>query len=177
MFRTRNLNARNERIETGVLVKRHKGKKASVDRKVGECHQWKATGQCSKGDSCSFSHGSNRGQKAQSSSLAPKAQTQNDGRKLSKGFRPGDKVLLKGKARKRAAMSSKESVLKFTSLFRYANSATNVCSDTLRLMGSPVKSRRKVVEKDQFPSRSEDIWVVCPKVTIRKSQFCGQLEN
>ena len=31
-------------------------RKASVDRKVGECYQWKASGQCSTGDSCSFSH-------------------------------------------------------------------------------------------------------------------------
>ena len=32
-----------------------KGNKAYVERKVGEC-QWKAHGQCSKEDSCSFSH-------------------------------------------------------------------------------------------------------------------------
>ena len=31
-------------------------KKAYVERKVGECFQWKAHGQCSKGDSCSFNH-------------------------------------------------------------------------------------------------------------------------
>ena len=33
-----------------------KGMKAKVERKVGECFQWKAHGQCSEGDSCSFSH-------------------------------------------------------------------------------------------------------------------------
>ena len=33
-----------------------KGKKAYVDRKVGECFQWKAHGKCWKGDSCCFSH-------------------------------------------------------------------------------------------------------------------------
>ena len=27
-----------------------------MERKVGECFQWKAIGQCSKGDSCGFSH-------------------------------------------------------------------------------------------------------------------------
>ena len=26
------------------------------EKKVSECFQWKAQGQCSKGDSCSFSH-------------------------------------------------------------------------------------------------------------------------
>ena len=64
MIETRNFRVRNERIETGVLVKSHKGRKVSVERKVREGHQWKVTGQCSRGDSCSFSHGSNRGQKS-----------------------------------------------------------------------------------------------------------------
>ena len=86
MIRTRNFKARNERIQTGVLVTSHKGRKVNVERKVGESCQWKATGQYSRGDSCSFIHGSNRGQKAQSSSPAPKAQTQTDGRKPSRGF-------------------------------------------------------------------------------------------
>ena len=56
MIRTRNFKAPSGRIETGVLVKSLKGRGVSVERQVGECHQWKATGQCSKGDSCSFSH-------------------------------------------------------------------------------------------------------------------------
>ena len=52
MMRTRNVRARNEVAERGAVTKSRKG----VERKVGECYQWKATGQCSKGDSCSFSH-------------------------------------------------------------------------------------------------------------------------
>ena len=51
---------------------------------------WK--GECenviSGGDSCRLSHGSNRGQQAQSSFLVPKSQSQIDGRKLSKGLGP-----------------------------------------------------------------------------------------
>ena len=39
MTRTRNFEAGNERIETGVLVKSHKGRKVRVERKVGECFQ------------------------------------------------------------------------------------------------------------------------------------------
>ena len=88
-IRMRNFRARNARIETGVSVKCHKGKKVSVERRMGKCYQWKANGQCSRGDSCSFIHGNNRGQRAQSSSPAPKAQTQIDGRKPSKGTWPG----------------------------------------------------------------------------------------
>ena len=48
MSRTRNFRARNERIETGVSVKSHKGRKVSVDRKVQECDQSKANGQCTE---------------------------------------------------------------------------------------------------------------------------------
>ena len=93
----------------------------------------------------SFQHGS--GKRAQSSSLAPKAQTP---------LAPGEKVFLEGKVRKRAKMTSKELVrirhvnvgilpcVKITNLNRDANSATNVCSDT-EADGSPVKSRSKVV--------------------------------
>ena len=64
-IRTRNFKARNERIETGSLVKSQQGREASVERKVGKCRQWKGTGQCARGDSCSFSHESTRGQKPQ----------------------------------------------------------------------------------------------------------------
>ena len=40
--------ARNERIETGVMVKSQKGRTVSAERKMGECFRWRATGQCSK---------------------------------------------------------------------------------------------------------------------------------
>ena len=71
-----------------------------------------------------------------------------------------ERVFLEGKIRKRAKMTSKELVrirraivgtfpyVKITYLNRDANSATSVCSDTLRMMDSPVKSRRKVEQKD-----------------------------
>ena len=78
-------------MERGAVTKSHKGRKASVERKVGECYQWKATGQCSKGDTCSFSHDRASGNRhdqrrdGQSSYPTPKAQTQTDGKKPSKG--------------------------------------------------------------------------------------------
>ena len=56
MVRTRKFKARNERIETGVIIKSQQWRKVSVERKVGERFQWKATGHCLTGDSCSFRH-------------------------------------------------------------------------------------------------------------------------
>ena len=61
-----NFKARNGILETGVLVKSHKDRNVSAERKVGDCFQWKANGQCSKGDPCSWNHWSRSGQGAQS---------------------------------------------------------------------------------------------------------------
>ena len=41
MSRTRNFKARNERIETGVVVKSRRN--VSVEKKVGDCFQWNRT--------------------------------------------------------------------------------------------------------------------------------------
>ena len=55
----------------------------------------------------------------------------------------------KGIARIRRVIVGILPCFKITSLNRDAHSATHVCSDMLRLTGSPVKSGRKVVGKDQ----------------------------
>ena len=94
MKRTQNFRVRSEVVERGAVTKGQKGKKAYVERKVGECFQWKAHGQFSKGDSCSFSHdklvqrdlyGGQR-RKGRSSSPAPnsKAKTDEGEEKFSK---------------------------------------------------------------------------------------------
>ena len=56
-MRSRNLKARNDMIHGGVVTRSRKDNKANVERKVRDCWQWQATGQCSKGDSCGFHHG------------------------------------------------------------------------------------------------------------------------
>ena len=57
-LRFRNADARNDRIETGAVVTNRRGQRG-VDRGQGECYQWKAKGQCSRGDKCSFWHDGN----------------------------------------------------------------------------------------------------------------------
>ena len=44
MMRTRNFRVRSDVVERGSVTKSQKGKKAYVERKVGECFQWKAHG-------------------------------------------------------------------------------------------------------------------------------------
>ena len=57
-LRLRNFDARHWRIETGAVIKNRK-KKCGVEGGKGTCYQWKAKGQCSKGDQCSLRHESN----------------------------------------------------------------------------------------------------------------------
>ena len=92
-MRTRNFRARNEMVAWGAVTKSQKGRKASVDRKVGECYQWKAIGQCSKKETYVVSvmiprleTDAIRDKKGQSSSLAPKAKAQTDGKILGRAF-------------------------------------------------------------------------------------------
>ena len=48
------MSVRNDVVERGPVTKSQKGKKAYVERKVGECFQWKAHGQCSRGELMQF---------------------------------------------------------------------------------------------------------------------------
>ena len=52
-LRSRNFEARNERIEKRAVVKNRRDQR-SVERGPGECWQRKAQGQCLKGNNCSF---------------------------------------------------------------------------------------------------------------------------
>ena len=70
-----------------------KGKKAKVERKVEECFQWKAHGQCSKGDSCSFS----RDRLVQETCTV--VRDEKDDRLLPAPKSKGEKILLKKKIR------------------------------------------------------------------------------
>ena len=89
MIRTRKFKVRNERVETVVLIKTRNVKDVSVERQTGEC------GQLEKRDSVqkemlavSATTTSRREKRTQPSSLAPRPQTQDDGRRPSKGSAP-----------------------------------------------------------------------------------------
>ena len=154
MIRTRTFKVRNERIGTRVLVKSQKGRNVSVDRRQGECYQWKAKGHSAKGDACSFRHDySKRGKKTPSSSLAPRSQAKNDGSRPSKGKSvPGAFVPQEGSIKNRAEITLMDTarircviigILTVCQNYKSdsdVNSATSVCSDILRFTDSPVNS-------------------------------------
>ena len=53
--RSKNFRIQNEITERGAVI-RGKGQNPSTKRKTGECFQWRVTGSCSRGESCSFLH-------------------------------------------------------------------------------------------------------------------------
>ena len=53
--RSKNYRIQSAITERGAVIK-GKGQNPSAKRKTGECDQWKATGSCSKRESCSFLH-------------------------------------------------------------------------------------------------------------------------
>ena len=61
-LRSRNFDARNETIETGAAASSRR-RSRGIGRGQGVCHQWKAKGQCSRGDQCSFWHDGDDGAK------------------------------------------------------------------------------------------------------------------
>ena len=64
-LRNKNVGARNGNYERNAVVKNH-GTKQCGQRILGDCWQWEANGQCSRGDNCSFRHDvSKRGKKTQ----------------------------------------------------------------------------------------------------------------
>ena len=69
-LRMKNFEARNGNYETNAVVK-NQGTKQRERRTLGDCWQWKANGQCSKGDNCSFRHDMNKRAKSTQPNPSP----------------------------------------------------------------------------------------------------------
>ena len=156
-MRTRNFRARNEVIDRGAVTTSRKGTKANVEEKVGDCGQWTATGQCSKGDSCSFSHGQ-ADDRPLPHQIRRQTQTEmeNHPNHLTKRMKD---LLIEGS---KNSMSMEKIVpirrvvtgilpcVRTIFQRQHANMTKNAISDTLSLKRSPTRSRIKVVQKDQL---------------------------
>ena len=93
-IKAQNLGVQSKIVANGVRNKSQNGQIACVGRKVRECYQWKANGQCSRGHSCSFCHepafGNEREaqvRKGQQSSSVPDSKATTDRQQRSKLFR------------------------------------------------------------------------------------------
>ena len=58
-IRNQNFGARSGNFEKNAVVK-NQGTKNRVQRILGDCWQWQTSGQCVKGDNCSFRHDVNK---------------------------------------------------------------------------------------------------------------------
>ena len=86
-FRMKNFEARNGNFETSAVVKNQRVKQLE-QRSLGDCWQWKATGQCSKGDNCSFRHDTNKRAKSTQPNLAPRSSAQQNVKNASRTRSP-----------------------------------------------------------------------------------------
>ena len=73
-IRHKNFGSRNGNYEKYAVVK-NQGTEQRVQRILGDCCQWKANGQCSKGDNCSFRHDINKRAKSTQPNPSPSFST------------------------------------------------------------------------------------------------------
>ena len=89
-LRNKNFEARNGNYERNAVVK-NQGTKQREQRTLGDCWQWKANGQCSKGDNCSFRHDINERAKTTQPSPSPSSSTRQNERNASRTRSPRGK--------------------------------------------------------------------------------------
>ena len=90
-IRNKNFEARNGNYEKNAVVKNH-GTKQRGQRILGDCWQWEANGQCSKGDNCSFRHDFNKRAKPKQPNSSSNSFMQQDVRNASRTRSPEERV-------------------------------------------------------------------------------------
>ena len=86
-LRMKNFEARNGNYETSAVVKNLETKQRE-QRSLTDCWQWKANGQCWKGDNCSFRHDMNKRAKSTQPNPSPRSFTQQSVRNASRTRSP-----------------------------------------------------------------------------------------
>ena len=89
-LRMKNFEARNGKFETSAVVQ-IQGTKHRERRSLGDCWQWKANGQCSKGDNCSFRRDMNKRAKSTQPNPSPSSFMQQNETKASRTRSPRGK--------------------------------------------------------------------------------------
>ena len=89
-LRIKNFEARNGNYETNAVVK-NQGTKQHEQRILEDYWQWKANGQCSKGDNCNFRHDTNKRAKPTQPNPSPRFSTRHNVRNASRTRSPRGK--------------------------------------------------------------------------------------
>ena len=90
-IRNKNFGARNGNFEKNAVVK-NPGTKQRVQTILGDCWQWEANGQCSRGDNCSFPNDINKLGKMTQSNTSPNSFMQQNERKASRTRSPSGRM-------------------------------------------------------------------------------------
>ena len=85
-LRMNNFEARNGNFLTSAVVKNQGTKQR--EQSLGDCWQWKANGQCSEGDNCSFRHHMNKRAKSTQPNPSPRSSTQQSVKNASRTRSP-----------------------------------------------------------------------------------------
>ena len=161
-LRNRNFGIRNGNYERNAVVK-NQGTKQRGQRILGDCWQWEANGQCSKGDNCSFRHDVNKRAKMTQPNLSPSSFMQQNERNASRTRSPRGK----SPSGRNFRLPCKD-YLKGTCTNSFCEECTlqNACSTRprvvadlvksalvriVRLMNSPAKGLKRMVTKVQWP--------------------------
>ena len=90
-LRIKNFEARNGNYERNAVVK-NQWTKQREQRTLGDCWQWNANGQCSKGDNCSFGHDMNKRAKSTQPNPSPRSSSRQRVRNASRTRSPRGRV-------------------------------------------------------------------------------------
>ena len=83
IYELRIFEARNGNFERSAVVKNQETKQRE-QRSPGDCWRWKADGQCSKGDNCSFRHDKDKRAKSTQPNPSPRSSTQQNVKNASR---------------------------------------------------------------------------------------------
>ena len=166
--------------------------KQREQRRLGDCWQWKANGQCSKGGNCSFRHDINK----RENSTQPNPSPRSSRGRVWKMHREPDVLQAEAQVGKwldcRARITSKElAPLHFvksgilqnacsTSPKKNANLVKSALMRIARLKNSLAKGLKRMVTKLQLlHCRIHDNWVAYLKIWSRRSlhRFCGRAQT
>ena len=166
--------------------------KQREQRSLKDCWQWKANGQCSKGDSCSFRHDLNKRAKSTQPNFSPRSSTQQSVKNASRTRSPrrrspsGKMARLPCKDYLKGTCTTpfcEKCILQSacsTSQKMDADLGKSALMHTARLMNSPAKGvKRKVTKVQWLYWRLHDNWVASNKIWSRRSlqRFYGRAQT
>ena len=160
-LRIKNFEAKNGNYERNAVVK-NQGTKQRGQRSLGDCWQWKANGQCSKGDNCSFRHDTNKRAKSTQPNPSPASSTKQNVKMHREPRVPEAEAQVGKWLNCRARITSKElaplrsvknGILRSacsTSPKRDAGLVKSALTRIARLKNSPAKGLKRMVTKVQW---------------------------